>query len=103
MLAQVVAILCGYPDQAREAAQSWLELLIAQLLHSYPALTVKAGLPSLLDQCISSMGSTESWQLSVAQQILEVGLLASNEDACPQLIRSSWSLLRSVLRDVMTC
>lgn len=72
---QVVAIFCGYPEAAREAAQSWLELLVAQLLHSFPALTLKAGLPSLLDRCLSDMGSTDTWQLSTLQQILEAGFL----------------------------
>lgn len=72
LLTKVVAIICGYPENARAAAQTWLELIVAQLLHSYPALTVRSGLASLLDQCLSHMGATDSWQLSCAQQILEV-------------------------------
>lgn len=68
----MVAILCGYPEAAREAADTWLEMLVAQLLHSFPGMTVKSGLPSLLDRCLAEIGPSEGWQLTTLQHLLEV-------------------------------
>ena len=69
---QVVALVCGYPEAAAEATSTWLEFLVAQLQHGFPGLTVRAGLPSLLDRSLGERGASDGWQLSTLQQLLEV-------------------------------
>ena len=74
-LQNIAAILCGSAEVVAEATHSWLELLVAQLLHLYPDMHPRAHLRMLLQRCLQA-GSRQVDAsvplLPVVQELLEV-------------------------------